>query len=101
MKSITEILGDHQMLLDISYDIQEVFEDYLTKMHRSFLALLRLIEDFIPPINENRAVTGRKPYAMMPFIRAFLAKSFFRLGSNKDLILRLQSDSSLKRKIPV
>ncbi len=96
MKSVTEIFGDSQMLLDISYDIQEVFEDYLTDMHRSFLAILRLIEDFIPPINENRAVTGRKPYAMMPFIRAFLAKSFFKLESNKDLILRLQSDSSLK-----
>ena len=51
MKSITEILGDSQLLLDISYDIQEVFEDYLTHMHRSFLAMLRLIEDFIPPIN--------------------------------------------------
>ncbi len=97
MKSVTVILGDSQMLLGISYDIQEVFEDYLTNMHRSFLALLRLIEDFIPPINENRAVTGRKPYAMMPFIRAFLAKSFFKLESNKDLILRLQSDSSLKK----
>ena len=85
MKSVTEILGDSQMLLDISYDIQEVFEDYLANMHCSFLAMLRLIEDFIPPINENRAVAGRKPYAMMPFIRAFLAKSFFKLESNRDL----------------
>ncbi len=73
MKSITEILGDHQMLLGISYDIQEVFEVYLTKMHRSFLVLLRLIEDFIPPINEIRAVTGRKPYAMMPFISPYFS----------------------------
>ena len=30
MKSVTEILGDLQMLLGISYDIQEVFEEYLT-----------------------------------------------------------------------
>ncbi len=33
----------------------------------------------------------------MPFARAFLAKSFFNLESNEDLILRLQSDSSLKK----
>ncbi len=44
MKSITEIPGDSQMLLDISYDIQEVFEDYLTHMHRSFLAMLTVYQ---------------------------------------------------------
>ncbi len=29
MKSVTEILGDSQMLLDISYDIQEVSDIFL------------------------------------------------------------------------
>lgn len=97
MKSVTEILGGSQMLLDISYDIQDLFEDYLTDTHRLFLAMLRSIEDFLPDIEERSAITGRKAYAMIPFIRAFLAKSVFKLASNKDLILRLQSDSSLRK----
>lgn len=97
MKSVTEILGGSQMLLGISYDIQDVFEDYLTDDHRLFLAMLRVIEDFLPPIEENRALTGRKAYVIMPFIRAFLARSFFKIITNKDLIRQLQIDSSLRR----
>lgn len=97
MKSITEILGGSQILLDISYDIQDVFEDYLTNTHRLFLSALRVIESALPILNENRARTGRKPYALTSFIRAFLAKSFFKLTTNKDLILQLKSDSSLRK----
>jgi transposase len=97
MKSVTEILGGSQMLLGLSYDIQEIFEDYLTDTHRLFLSVLRVVEGFRPRIEKPQALTGRKAYATAPFVRAFLAKSFFKLSSNKDLILRLQSDSSLKR----
>lgn len=97
MKSITEILGGSQILLDISYDIQDVFEDYLTETHRLFLTMLRVIESALPLLNESRSGTGRKPYAFNTFIRAFLAKSFFKLTTNKDLILQLKSDSSLRK----
>jgi IS5 family transposase/transposase len=97
MKSVTEILGGSQMLLDISYDVQDIFEDYLTDSHRVFIAMLRVIEDAFPHIEENRALTGRKAYALLPFIRAFLGKSYFKLTTNKDLILRLKSDSSLRK----
>lgn len=97
MKSVTEILGGSQILLDISYEIQDVFEDYLTDNHRVFLAMLRVIEDTIPHIVDNRAKTGRKAYGLLPFIRAFLAKSYFKITTNKDLILRLKSDSSLRK----
>lgn len=96
MKSVADILGGSQRLLDISFDIQEVFEDFLTDQHRLFLSILRVIEESIPPLSESLAITGRKAYPMMPFIRAFLAKSFFKMESNKDLISRLQSDSSLR-----
>ena len=96
MNSVTEILGGSQILLDISYDIQDVFEDHLTDYHRVFLAMSRVIEDALPHIEENRALTGRKAYALLPFIRAFLAKSFFKLTTDKDLILRIKSDSSLR-----
>jgi hypothetical protein len=44
MKSITEILGGSQMLLGVSYGIQDVFEEYLSEEHRTFLSMLRLIE---------------------------------------------------------
>ena len=97
MKSVTEILGGSQILLDISYDIQDVFEDYLTDTHRLFLAMLRVIEAAFPRVEEKRVLTGRKAYAFLPFIRAFLAKSFFKLTTNKDLILQLKSDSSLRK----
>jgi len=97
MKSITEILGGSQMLLGISYDIQDVFEDYLTDTHRLFLSILRVVEDALPHLEEQRAVTGRRAFAIQPFIRAFIAKSFFKLITNRDLILRLKSDSSLRR----
>ena len=33
MKSITEILGGCQMVFGISYDIQEIFEGYVTTEH--------------------------------------------------------------------
>ena len=94
MKSVTEILGGSQMLLGISYDIQDVFEDYLSESHRVFLSMISVLEDFIPHIERNIAATGRKPYNILPFIRIFLAKSFFKLATNRDLIDRIQSDSS-------
>ncbi|NLE15196.1 MAG: DDE transposase, partial [Spirochaetales bacterium] len=37
MKSITEILGGCQMVFGISFDIQEVFEGYVTAEHRTFI----------------------------------------------------------------
>jgi hypothetical protein len=93
MKSITEILGGSQIRLDISYDIQDVFGDYLTDTHRLFLSALRVIKSALPILNDNRAGTGRKLYPLTSLIRAFLAKSFFKPTTNKDLILQLKSDS--------
>jgi hypothetical protein len=48
MKSISEILGSCQLLLDISYEIQDVFEGFVTDEHRSFIHVLRVVEDFFP-----------------------------------------------------
>jgi len=44
MKSITEVLGSLQLLLPLDFDLQEVFESYLTTEHKGFLSLLRVIE---------------------------------------------------------
>jgi hypothetical protein len=46
MKSVTEILGGSQILLGISYNLQDIFEDYHSANH--------------PNIEMKRAVTGRK-----------------------------------------
>ncbi|MDR3343076.1 MAG: hypothetical protein LBT14_09895 [Treponema sp.] len=37
MKTIAEIIGGAQGLLDISYNVQDVFEAYLSNEHKTFL----------------------------------------------------------------
>ena len=60
MKSITDILGGIQTLLDIDFNPKNVFEEYLTKEQRTFLATLRVIEDTLPSeAYYPRARTGR------------------------------------------
>ncbi len=97
MKSITEILGGSQMLLGISYEIQDVFEEYLTEEHRTFLALLRLLEANQPQLCSSYQGRGRIPYDDQPIFRAFLAKIFFKIETQVDLIGRLKSDASLRK----
>jgi len=75
MKSIPDILGGLQMLLDIDFNLQSVFEEYLTGEQRAFLAALRCIEGALPSETRYpRARTGRPAYEMLPFMRAFLAQ---------------------------
>ena len=97
MKSITEILGGMQILLEISFDIQIGFEEYLTKDQRTFLAILRVIEEHLTAPRETASRYGRPAYSINPFIRAFWAKSYFRLLSMDDLRKRLISDPNLRR----
>ena len=52
MKSISEILGGMQILLEVSFDIQIGFEEYLTKDQRTFLAMLRVIEEHLAAPHE-------------------------------------------------
>ena len=47
MKSVVDILGGAQTLLDISFDLQSVFEEYLCNEHRSFLQVLRIVGDHV------------------------------------------------------
>jgi hypothetical protein len=96
MKSITEILGGAQILLGITYDIQDSFEEYLNGDQRAFLAMLRIIEDHLPNCVHSGSGLGRPAYAMVPFRRAFLARSFFRIPSMDDLRKRLHNDPNLR-----
>jgi hypothetical protein len=49
MKTITEIIGGAQGLLDISYNLQDVFEEYLDDCYKTFLHILRVMEAALPP----------------------------------------------------
>ena len=97
MKSITEILGGAQILLGISFDIQETFEKYLTENHHAFLSMLRVIEEHQPAVEKIYKGRGRLPYEDQPMIRAFLAKPFFKIDTASGLLHRLKSDSSLRK----
>lgn len=97
MKSVIEILGGAQILFAISFDIQDSFEEYLSDQHRSFLAMLRVVEDHLPAAEIEYRGRGRPRLEDLPICRAFLAKSFFQIEATSELLNRLKSDSSLRR----
>ena len=69
MKSIEEVLGSLQLLLPFDFDLQEVFESYLTAEHKGFLSLL--------PLAFNRFhLPQRKPQSALAHRRS---KPFSRL----------------------
>lgn len=76
MNTITQISGGAQILLAISYDLQDCFEQYLSEDQQEFLAMLRLIKNYQPALERITAKTGRPAYENEPFFRGFLAKSF-------------------------
>ena len=98
MKSITDILGGIQTLLDIDFNPHDIFEEYLTKEQRTFLATLRVIEDTLAPeAYYQRARTRRPAYYMLPCMRAFLAQSFFRISTMEDLRKQLRANPNLRK----
>jgi hypothetical protein len=70
MKTITEIIGGAQGLLNISYKLEDVFEGSLDNTYKTFLHILRVMEAALPPLVRTYAGTGRKPYPYHPFIRS-------------------------------
>jgi transposase len=96
MKSITEILGGAQSLLDISFDLQDCFEEYLTEENKLFLHILRLLEEVQPPLKRPAAKTGRPAYPDGPFLRASWAMRVFKADSNRAFIARLKTDPNLR-----
>ena len=47
MKSTAEVLDSLQLLLPFDFDLQAVFESYLTAEHKGSLSLLLEIEPFV------------------------------------------------------
>ena len=97
MKSITDILGGAQILLGVAYDPQDNFEEYLNTDHRAFLAMLRVIEEYLPPLERTGSGMGRPAYENVPFFRAFLGMNFFRIASLDALRNRLRTDPNLRQ----
>jgi len=96
MKTVTEILGGAQELLDISFDLQSCFEEKLNYQQKTFLQMLRCIEEHIPFLYRPYAGTGRKPYQYLPFLRSQWAKNFFQISTTTMLIERLKADPNLR-----
>jgi len=97
MKSISEVLSSLQLLLPLDFNLQDVFESYLTKEHKGFLSLLRVVEPFVESFPEGNQHMGRPSYSVLPFLRAALAKRYFKIGATSDLRLRLLSDANLRQ----
>ena len=96
MKSISEIIAGAQALLDISFGLQSCFEESLTDDQKTFLQVIRVIEEMMPPVIRRKARTGRPPYQLKPFIRSLFAKSIFQIERTKTLRERLVSEPNLR-----
>ena len=96
MNTVSEILGGTQILMGISFNLQDSFEEYLTAEHRCFLLMLRLIEEAQPSIAMRRKLRGRIPFDNQPIMRAFFAKLYFRISTAVALRNRLLSDPNLR-----
>jgi hypothetical protein len=105
MKSITQIIGGKQQLFEGFHNVQQFFEEHLSGEHRTFINMLRIIEDVMPIACRPYAGTGRPPYEDIAFFRAFFALSYFAIPSVTLLIKTLKSDPNLRqicgfRKVP-
>jgi hypothetical protein len=96
MKTITEIIAGAQGLLNISYNLQNIFEEYLTDEYKPFLHILRVLEDVQRPLARSYVGTRRIPYQYQPFVRSVLAECFFKIDTTTRFIQRLQRDSNLR-----
>ena len=96
MKTITEIIGGGQALLQIDFNLQDYFEEYLTDEYKMFLHILRVVEEHLPIYIRPRKKTGRPPYQYFPFIRSMLGKSFFAVEKTSSFIQRLKGEPNLR-----
>ena len=98
MKNISEIIAGVQLNFPLKFDPQEIFHELLTDDHRAILTTLQVIEEYLPTtLYFHYQSTGRPYQDDLCYFRAFIAKSFLRIETTKDLIGRLKSDSNLRQ----
>ena len=96
MKTISETIGGAQGLFDKCFDLQQCFEERLTDTHKTFLHVIRVLEEVQKPLLRPYAGRGRKPLPYTPFIRSMWAKCVFGIDKDSNLRTRLKSDPNLK-----
>jgi len=96
MKSINDIIGGAQGLLDISFELQSCFEEKLNNHQKTFLQMMRVFEENMPALYRPYKGTGRRPYQYLPFLKSLLAKSFYQIASTAKLIERLKADPNMR-----
>jgi Flp pilus assembly protein TadD len=96
VKTISQIIAGAQAILAVSYDLTGCFEEYLSDEYKTFLHMLRVIEEQMPTLIRAYAGTGRIPYQYTPFIRSFLAKRYFGIEKTSQLIQRLKGEPNLR-----
>ncbi|GHU44594.1 hypothetical protein FACS1894190_16100 [Spirochaetia bacterium] len=95
MKTISETIGGAQALPDINFDLQNCFEEQLTDEYKTFLQMLRVIEEAQPHVERQYAGVGRKPYQYLPYLRSMRAMRYFKIGKTKELMRRLKGEPNL------
>jgi hypothetical protein len=96
VKTISQIIAGAQALLNISYDLKGCFEEHLSDEYKTFLHMLRVIEEQMPTFIRPYTGTGRIPYQYTPFIRSFLAKRYFGIEKTSRLIQWLNGEPNLR-----
>ena len=96
MKTISEIIGGAQGLLDIGFELQNCFEEKLNGLQKTFLHMLRCLEENLSFPERQYAGTGRRPYMYLPYLRSQLAKNYFQINATSKLIERLKADPNLR-----
>jgi hypothetical protein len=96
MKTISQIIAGAQVLLNISFNLERCFEEYLSDEYKTFLQMLRVIEEQMPALIRPYAGTGRIPYQYTPFIGSFLARGYFGIEKTSQLIQRLKGEPNLR-----
>ncbi|MDR1030280.1 MAG: hypothetical protein LBL76_05355 [Treponema sp.] len=66
MKTISQIIAGAQVLLNLSFNLTDCFEAYLSDEYKTFLHMLRVIEEHIPTLIRPYAGTGRIPISIPP-----------------------------------
>lgn len=58
MKTVTENLAGTQIFFFLSFEVQDVFIEYLIEEHRSFLTMLSVIEEHIQQFERSDKDAG-------------------------------------------
>jgi transposase len=96
MKTISETIGGAQALLEIDFDLQRCFEEQITETDKTFLHVIRVLEEKQKPLFRPYAGCGRKPIQYTPFMRSIWAKTIYGIDKTSSLINRLKSDPNLR-----